>query len=184
MQSVVLAAGVLLFIAFWAAVKLHFTADVWTRATVVVSAISGLGLAIFIYELASAQKPLSALQIGLLLFAASAALFAWALTASRHQEFNSVFAETQARPIVRSGPFRYIRHPFYTSYIVYWLGVAIAAWHPLSPLALVALVPAYIIAARSEERNFDASPLAADYAEYRRSAGLFWPKVSAFFGNA
>lgn len=178
MQTVVLAAGVLLFIAFWAAVKLHFEAEVWSRATVLVSAVSAGGLAIFIYELASSVKPARALETGLALFAVSAGLFAWALTASRHQTFNSVFATTEARPVVRSGPFRYIRHPFYTSYIVYWLGVAIAAWHPLSPLALAVLVPAYIIAARGEERNFDTSPHAQDYAEYRRSAGLFWPRLS------
>lgn len=179
LQIVVLAAGIGLFIAFWAAVRLHFVAEVWSRATVIVSAVSGVGLAIFVYELLSGQKPHGALTAGLMLFAISGVLFAWALSASRHQTFNSVFAETEARPIVRAGPFQFIRHPFYTSYIVYWAGVAIAAWDPLSPLALAVLVPAYIIAARGEERNFDTSPLAADYAAYRRSAGLFWPKLTA-----
>ena len=83
---------------------------------------------------------------------------------------------TFPKPYCDRGPYRYIRHPFYASYILFWLGCAIATLHPVNVGYFLVLVPVYVISALKEEKGFEQSPSAADYKQYRQTAGLFWPK--------
>lgn len=80
---------------------------------------------------------------------------------------------------MRTGPYRYIRHPFYTSYILFWLGCAVATLHPLMILFLLAVSAMNVTAAFREERSFETSPLAGEYVNYRKTAGMLWPKPGA-----
>ena len=79
--------------------------------------------------------------------------------------------------MTQTGPYRYIRHPFYASYILFWLGCAVATLHPVSLAFLVVVSGILIAVALREERSFVGTPFAADYLSYRRTAGLLWPKL-------
>ena len=79
--------------------------------------------------------------------------------------------------LVMEGPYKYLRHPFYTSYLIFWVGWAIAIWSPWTLLPLAVLVSIYVVAAKGEEQKFSNSPLAAQYEAYRKRAGMFWPRL-------
>jgi protein-S-isoprenylcysteine O-methyltransferase Ste14 len=112
---------------------------------------------------------------GAVLFGLSLTLFWSAVFASRAASLELFFTRQDPGAILRSGPYRFIRHPFYTAYMLAWAGGAVAANEPLLLLLLVANGAIYVMAALREERQFADSPLAAAYAAYKRSAGMFWP---------
>ena len=75
-----------------------------------------------------------------------------------------------------AGPYRYVRHPFHLSYMVAFVGVAVAF-----PSLIVAGVCAlsiglFVYMAVDDERVMLASPLSADYQAYRGSAGMYVPR--------
>jgi len=121
-------------------------------------------------------QPPAAQLVGAVIALSSLALFWAAVGASRRARLRYVFDEGRPETLVTEGPYRVVRHPFYTSYIIYWVGWAIATWSVWSipPLLVIAVV--YTLAARFEERLFAGTPLAGAYDTYRRQAGLFWPR--------
>lgn len=129
------------------------------------AAIAGLGVA-------SAAACALALLTGL----ASLLLFWWAIRTNRRQPLSFAFAGDLPRHLVREGPYRRIRHPFYAAYLLGWLVTPIATGELLTLIPFTVMSLAYTAAARGEERQFDATPLRAEYARYRREAGLFWPR--------
>ena len=74
-----------------------------------------------------------------------------------------------------TGPYRYVRHPFYSSYILGWLAAVIAVPCLATLVIFLGMTTIYWQAASSEERRFLASPLATDYERYRMHTGLFLP---------
>ena len=71
------------------------------------------------------------------------------------------------------GPYAYVRHPFYASYLLYWVaGAFISNWLWASVFVMGCL---YFTAIRQEENRFGFSPLAASYEAYRRQTGALIP---------
>lgn len=108
------------------------------------------------------------------LYAISAALFWWAVAVTRGklaacgQGYVSV-------EIVRKGPYRYVRHPFYAAYNLTWVaGYAATGWWPLAASAVL-MGAIYDRFARQEELSFLNSALAAEYRDYRRRTGKYLP---------
>ena len=73
------------------------------------------------------------------------------------------------------GPYRYIRHPIYLSYVLAFLAVLIALPHWITALSFLLNFALSVGAARSDERVLAGSALAADYAAYRERTGMFLP---------
>ena len=73
----------------------------------------------------------------------------------------------------------YIRHPLYLAYLLAYLAafVALPHWITLG-YRWRRTVALFTIAARSDEATIATSALAAAYADYRKRAGMFWPKFS------
>jgi protein-S-isoprenylcysteine O-methyltransferase Ste14 len=85
------------------------------------------------------------------------------------------------RGIVTSGPYRYIRHPLYSGYICMFVGMFLTG--PCEVLLI--LVPIHFVLfywrARLEEaRLAEFSP---EYREYRKSTGMFFPKLGRRAGT-
>lgn len=79
------------------------------------------------------------------------------------------------RHVTTYGAYRRIRHPFYASFLLTLFGAVLACPHALT---LVALVYGYFIlnfTAAREERYLQASAFGAEYAEYMKRTGRFWP---------
>lgn len=74
------------------------------------------------------------------------------------------------------GPYRYIRHPFYTAYLANFAASALASRSPqIGLLSLAAMMVYYARYARMEEEKFKSSSLAGPYAAYKAKTAAFVP---------
>ncbi len=176
MQTFVLAIGSLMFLFAAVAIARHFRITKATPQLVTTLALAICQFASFIWQMLVSAKPLALLGAALIAFFASQFLFGWSLHSSRKTKLNIVFEPGQPQRVLRSGIFRHIRHPFYLAYFMFWFGASLAAGHWTTIALSLVLVAMLALAARQEEKNFATSPLASDYAVYRKSTGMFLPK--------
>ncbi len=132
-------------------------------------------LLMFVLTWVSVQ-PLLAQLFGIVLMASSYLLFWSAIQASRAVTLLLAFDPGNPLSFISSGPYRHVRHPFYVSYAIFWGGWAIAVWSVWALLPFLIMLSVYVGAARDEERKFALTGMAADYADYRRRTGFFFPR--------
>jgi len=155
----------------------HFRSETPPTGVSIVAAAVFLSLAIYLLLLWLDSQPVAAQLAGIALILASLGLFWWAIVASRDFGLSHVFDMTKPTALLLSGPYAHVRHPFYTSYIIFWAGFALSTWNLLAVLPLIAIIVIYTKAARIEEGKFSNSVLKDDYVAYRERAGIFWPKL-------
>ncbi|MBM6583501.1 isoprenylcysteine carboxylmethyltransferase family protein [Microvirga sp. BT689] len=170
------ASGSIVFGAIAWAVRGHFVSDGMPAGMRVLSALSLAAFVAYLHQLWALDQPWWAHLTGFALQAAGLALFLWAIRASREQRLALAFDDGEPLFLLRQGPYRYIRHPFYASYLVFWSGCSVATLSPACTGFLIVLGGIYTAAALGEERRFGRGPLRDAYGTYARSAGLFWPK--------
>ncbi|WP_117192974.1 methyltransferase family protein [Rhizobium terrae] len=158
--------------------KNHFNSQKMTWEARLISLGVILTAALFLYLHWTRPQVLWAQIVGLAVEIAAAILFWWAIWASRQARLRFAFDPALPHGIVSAGPYRYLRHPFYSSYLLFWSGWALASWSIWSALPVIFFATAYVMAARKEERNFEASPLANEYRQYKRRTGFFMPRIS------
>ena len=122
------------------------------------------------------QPPLAALG-GIVVMLVAKALFWTAIRETRSAKLLAAFTTENPHGLVMAGPYRYIRHPFYTSYLLYWAAFSLATWSVWSIPPLIGLIVMYWRAAVEEEEKFENTEMAETYAEYKRHTGRFLPKV-------
>jgi protein-S-isoprenylcysteine O-methyltransferase Ste14 len=78
--------------------------------------------------------------------------------------------------LVKSGPYRFVRHPIYTALLAMYAGTALVSgeWHALLGFALAAI--AYWRKIRMEEANL-AGAFGAAWIDHRRSTGSLLPRL-------
>jgi protein-S-isoprenylcysteine O-methyltransferase Ste14 len=82
---------------------------------------------------------------------------------------------TEARLFVRTGLYRFVRHPLYAAHFVIYFCYTLLHCH-LSTVALYAVfVIGQTIRARNEERKVAA--VFPEYEDYRRTTGMFLPRL-------
>lgn len=126
------------------------------------------------------MAPTTSTLLGLLalgLFAASLLLFWSAVQSANSVRLAFLGSQQPPQAVLRDGPYKWIRHPFYASYILGWLGAALGAPHPLTWTVCIGLALLYTRAAQQEENRLLQSSLGEQYADYRRTAGMFIPEV-------
>jgi protein-S-isoprenylcysteine O-methyltransferase Ste14 len=145
--------------------------------TALVAALGALFSGWHLFAIASSSPtPLRQLAaIGCLSFATT--LFWSAVCACGSHALTAIFADDLPVHLVRGGPYRYIRHPFYTSYTIFWFAGWIASGSLLALVSAVMMLGLYLDAAGREERKFAGSPLRAEYEAYRRRTGLMTPRL-------
>jgi len=94
--------------------------------------------------------------------------------------FCSVLSGEVPPAVCTVGPYRHIRHPVYTSYLLAFLGFVVAFPGLPSAAVFAGNLVFFVLAAAHEERTIAHSPLAQAYASYRQAAGMFLPR----FGRA
>lgn len=157
--------------------KNHFSAERFPLGAKLVSAaVIGCALALS-WTMAVADQPLPFALAGLALQGLSAALFWWAIAASRAARLRFAFDTDKPAGLLTDGPYGRIRHPFYASYLLFWTGWSLASASPSSAAIVAFFAFAYTAAAQEEERNFAHSPLADDYGRYWAVTGRFWPRL-------
>ena len=100
-----------------------------------------------------------------------------------HGKARPAFAFITVKPstLTRRGPYRLIRHPIYSAYLVAWLAGSIITGQPwlLATVAWMWLL--YYVAARNEEKCFAQTSFRQDYDEYRNQTGMFFPRLLPTF---
>lgn len=179
LKLTVLTVGIIIFVWISWAVKYHFVADRMPLGMKFISFLSIIGIVSFGWLLLTDGQSERCLIASLIIFALSAVVFWRALVATLEQQFGLAFDAKTPERFVSTGLYRYIRHPFYTAYLLFWLGCTIATAHLVSLSILLMLGLLYTITALREENSFAASQFSDAYANYRNKAGLFWPKFSS-----
>jgi len=96
---------------------------------------------------------------------------------NRTRPLSAVFSKDHPEHLITRGPYRFIRNPFYSSYLSASLGGTIASAQPWLLLSVLIMAVIYYVAAIKEERKFEASFLAAEYMEYKVRTGMFIPHL-------
>lgn len=161
------------------AMRFHFTTEKMALAAKLISVISIAMIALFIYLLMTRVQPIVAHGVGILMMIGASMLFVSAIRASKKARLWYAFEGRSPSTLVTDGPYRYLRHPFYVSYLVLWCGWALTTFSLVSILPVMIIALVYVRAAKGEEATIAASPLAHDYAAYKRRAGFFWPKFGS-----
>jgi protein-S-isoprenylcysteine O-methyltransferase Ste14 len=112
---------------------------------------------------------------GSLFYLASLSLFWWAIRTNYRKPLSAVFSSDQPAHLVKDGPYRIVRHPFYASYMLSWIAGPVASGYLWLWIAVIVMLVLYIRAAHFEERKFSSSPLAGEYDLYRTRTGLMAP---------
>lgn len=114
-------------------------------------------------------------SIALYLFATL--LFWWAVKSHGQRPPAACFDGDNPQHLVITGSYRWVRHPFYTAYMLGWLAGVAATGQPWLLISSMLMSVLYIRAAISEERGFATGIMAAEFQNYRRTTGMFFPKA-------
>ena len=78
--------------------------------------------------------------------------------------------------LVRTGPYRWVRHPIYSGLILAMMGTALNRRQVRGVVAVILLWVGFTIKSRIEER-FMAATFGPEYDEYRRATGAMVPRL-------
>ena len=145
-----------------------------TRGTVLVAAqlslIALLGVAAAPAFL-QGQAPFAAWAMAAL----GAALGLWALASNRPGNFNIRPLPRQGGQLIRSGPYRHVRHPMYTAVIACGTACALALLSAWSVVVLLVLTGVLVVKASVEEQAMVR--VHPDYADYQARTRRFLPGI-------
>lgn len=110
----------------------------------------------------------------------SLALYEWARHVVWSRNFYVGWSGDVPSAVCEDGPYAYIRHPIYVSYVLAFLAVLIAMPTIVTVVVFAFNVVLFTHAALSDERSLKSSPLAAEYARYRERTGMFIPRMRLF----
>lgn len=107
----------------------------------------------------------------------SLALYEWARHTIWGRRFYTAWSGAVPEELCDRGPYAWIRHPIYTSYLVAFLAVLIALPSIYSLAMFIVNAVLFGHAMWSDERSLARSPLAASFAEYKKRTGMFFPRI-------
>ena len=111
--------------------------------------------------------------LGLLMAGAALLLFAIAMR-TLDQQFTPAHQSHLPNQIIRSGPYRFIRHPIYTSNLLLMMGLFLLSGSVWIILNMLVLIAYYVPTIRIEERAIRSS--FPEYDEYAQTTGRMLPR--------
>ena len=144
------------------------------RAVMVASLVTGQALLVVPIAVRESISLHEAIVV-LALLCATHGVFWWAVIAHGRGRPSGAFATAAPSELVTSGPYRYVRHPFYLAYLLGFCAASALAGEWFAWCVPVWMAGVYLAAARHEERVILSSPLAEQYRHYARRVGGFLP---------
>jgi protein-S-isoprenylcysteine O-methyltransferase Ste14 len=120
--------------------------------------------------------PGNAIAAGVLMLVA-VALYEWARSTIRGRRFHIIYSDRVPEALCTDGPYRYVRHPLYASYITAFVAVFVLRPTLLAAVVLVLNLVFFTYGAVRDERALESGPFAADYAAYKARVGRFFPRL-------
>jgi protein-S-isoprenylcysteine O-methyltransferase Ste14 len=118
--------------------------------------------------------------IGVLLTAGGVAIAIWA-RGHLGSNWSGVVTLKVGHELIRTGPYRAIRHPIYTGILIGMSGTMVTLGEVRGLIALLVAWVSFYIKARREE-SFLAQEFGPAFAEHQRRTGMFLPRVSRTAG--
>ncbi|MCA3178234.1 MAG: isoprenylcysteine carboxylmethyltransferase family protein [Burkholderiales bacterium] len=115
--------------------------------------------------------------LGLAMLWGALGLFRYSLATHGTVSPNIAFTPGAPSALMTSGPYRWVRHPIYSAYLLMWGGIAVGVPTTVSWMALAAMYLWYRSAALTEEAEISGSPNGDAYKQYRRTTGRFVPLI-------
>lgn len=131
------------------------------------------------YRSEAIQFPLLATAMAIM----SLGLFLKTVSVVRAQSFSVIFDQEKPTGLFTEGPYKWIRHPFYTSYILVYLSFLLTSRDTLLWCLGLFIIGYYYFASRMEENSFLQSALADSYRTYQKTTGRFFPSLKAILGK-
>ena len=107
---------------------------------------------------------------------ASLLLYEWSRRTIRERRFHIAWSGEVPDTVCEAGPYAYLRHPVYLSYVLAFLALLVAFPRFLTGVIFLFNCALYAHAARSDERDLAASELKDAYAAYKARTGMFFPR--------
>jgi protein-S-isoprenylcysteine O-methyltransferase Ste14 len=167
---------------FWAALRHFEVSGKVPRKMLALSIMVLLCQLLTLVAIVLSQAPTNIMYwLGTATSLSSTLLFWRCIQVNKRKPLTGAYMENLPEHLQARGPYKYIRHPFYTSYILSYVGGAMVS--QLGWTLLLVLVPAliYTHASMYEEAKFMQSGLNTHYNAYKRQAGRFWPRLSRLF---
>lgn len=129
-----------------------------------------------LYYFANLPKVINpSIRVGVSLTLFSVVLFWWAIRHARRVYLGVAFNQSYpSQDLLSTGPYAMVRHPFYCSYMLAWIGGALMSqsWVPAVPIVLIYLL--YRKAVKQEEETLKAL-FGTRYEAYQQKTGLLFP---------
>ncbi|MEO0329091.1 MAG: isoprenylcysteine carboxylmethyltransferase family protein [Pseudomonadota bacterium] len=123
------------------------------------------------------EQPVLPQLVGLAALFFSLWMFWRTIAESSNAKLLAAFDEKLPHGLLNTGPYSVVRHPFYTSYLIQWIGWAIASWSVWGIVPVVFMVTTYYVAAKGEEAKFLRTDMANQYRNYMSKTGRFFPRL-------
>lgn len=170
--------GTLIVLTYAWSLKYHFDMPITPPGVRVISALVTSGSLLLLFLGGAIPQPALAHWAGLILMAASYWLFWATIRESRNARLLAAFDSDMPRNLLKTGPYAFVRHPFYLSYMMLWLGWWIAVWNVWGAVPFIAMGTTYWKAAGEEEQKFASTAMAEEYRDYARRTGRFLPRFT------
>jgi protein-S-isoprenylcysteine O-methyltransferase Ste14 len=103
-------------------------------------------------------------------------LFWWTAHAGGGRRLPACFTKIEPSGLVTNGPYRFVRHPFYVSYMTAWAAGAVATLSPWLISAFLLMSLLYVSAALTEETALLNGIHSTEYLQYRNRTSMFVPR--------
>lgn len=117
------------------------------------------------------------INIGTILAIISTLLFFSCSYLNYKNKLSVCYSKELPEHLVKQGAYKYIRHPFYLSYILNYIAGFMISLNPLGMLSIFTMSILYFHAAKTEEIKFNKSNFSEEYKKYKESTGMFLPKI-------
>ena len=111
-------------------------------------------------------------------FVLTVAGVAFAIWARWHlgENWSGTVTLKEGHELIRSGPYRYIRHPIYTGMLLAFAGTVLTLCEYRGLISLAITIVSFYYKAKKEER-FLAEEFGDSFREHRRQTGMFLPSL-------
>jgi protein-S-isoprenylcysteine O-methyltransferase Ste14 len=113
---------------------------------------------------------------GCVLALCSMILYEWSRRTVIDRNFYIALSGEVPAAVCETGPYRYTRHPFYSSYMLAFLAVAVAFPSPIVAAVCLINMGLFVYLAFDDERVLLASALGGSYQAYRGRVAMIVPR--------
>jgi protein-S-isoprenylcysteine O-methyltransferase Ste14 len=158
-------------------VKFHFESGALEVGAKLISVMVIVGAITFTGLTWTQAQSATPQLLGAAIMCLSFVLFWVTIRETRNAKLLAAFTDKNPGSLVTSGPYRYVRHPFYSSYLLFWFGWAIATANSWSLVLFAIMFVIYWRAAAQEEEKFANTQMAEEYASFKAGRTRFIPFI-------